>query len=482
MASKKAKANGRVDVRMGSTPPLDPPPARRPDMADDGRAQPGGLTRRRFLRDTSLAVTYLSVPAVWGSVQPDARPATEHDAAVPLAWYALALELTRTTPGFSPPVASRAFGYLGLTLYEAVVAGIPRRRSLGGHLAGLRLPEPPRRARRMHWPASANSALATTTRVLFASTSPANHAAIDQLEASLRPRARSGSNLLVAESIDWGRSVASAVMSWSRDDGGHDAHLRNFPSDHEPPVGPGLWEPTPPDFLPALQPTWGRNRTFAVGSGGECGSGDHPPYSERSDSAFFDDAVEVYETVLAVSDEQREIASFWSDDPGRTATPPGHSISILNQVATVEQLDLATAAECYLKVGFAVSDAFVTCWNTKYQYNLLRPITYVRAHLDAGWSPLLPTPPFPEYTSGHSVQSGAAFAVMGDIFGDAYELTDRTHDRLGLAPRSFTSFSQAADEAAISRLYGGIHFRPAIELGLEQGRCVARAVARLPLT
>ena len=138
------------------------------------------------------------------------------------------------------------------------------------------------------------------------------------------------------------------------------------------------------------------------------------------------------------------------------------------------------AAETYAKVGMAVADAFIACWHAKYRYNLLRPVTYIRALVDGDWLPLLTTPPFPEHTSGHSVQSGAAFQVLGHLFGDHYSFDDHTHDERGLPPRHFDSLGQCADEAAISRLYGGIHFRPAIELGLEQGRCIGRAVNNLP--
>ena len=129
----------------------------------------------------------------------------------------------------------------------------------------------------------------------------------------------------------------------------------------------------------------------------------------------------------------------------------------------------------------AVSDAFVSCWFQKYRYNLLRPVTYSRAQFDPDWLPLLVTPPFPEYPSGHSVQSGAAFQVLTDLFGRRYDFVDRTHDERGFAPRRFDSFLDAADEAALSRLYGGIHFRAAIENGLAQGRRIGRAVSRLPL-
>jgi hypothetical protein len=437
-------------------------------------------SRREFLRGASLAMAGLMLPAPWAAgPRPTPRPASEYDADVALTWFDLSLHLVRTTPGYSPPVASRAFAYLGLALYEAVVNGMPGFRSLGAQLPGLSVPVATRQGKALHWPTVANAALAATTKSLFATTSAPNQGAIDLLEDSLRPDG--GPAWLVTDSISWGKDVATAVLSWSRTDGGHDGHLRNFPSDYGPPVGPGLWVPTPAGFQPALQPYWGMNRTFAVPSGAYCESGDHPAYSEAGDSEFYRDAIEVYDITSGLTDEQVEISRFWSDDPGLTSTPPGHSISILNQVIRSEGLDLAGAAECLLRVGMAVSDAFVTCWNTKYRYNLLRPVTYINSLIDDQWSPLLATPPFPEFTSGHSVQSAAAFQVMADLFGDEQELVDHTHDARGLPPRTFTSFSRCADEAAISRLYGGIHFRPAIDVGLHQGRCVADAVSQLRL-
>jgi hypothetical protein len=185
--------------------------------------------------------------------------------------------------------------------------------------------------------------------------------------------------------------------------------------------------------------------------------------------------------VNGLTDEQHSIARFWSDDPGQTVTPPGHSISVTNQVLRRENASLMTAAEAYARVGLAVNDAFIACWNTKYRYNLVRPVTYIRRLIDPAWMPLLVTPPFPEYTSGHSVQSGAAFTVLAGMFGDDYEFDDHTHADRGLAPRRFESFTAAAQEAAISRLYGGIHYRPAIELGLAQGRCIGEAVNAIPM-
>lgn len=139
---------------------------------------------------------------------------------------------------------------------------------------------------------------------------------------------------------------------------------------------------------------------------------------------------------------------------------------------------LDVAAEAYARVGIAVSDAFIACWNTKFRYNLLRPVTYIRRLIDPTWSSLLVTPPFPEYRSGHSAQSGASAQVLTDLSGPL-AFTDHTHDDRGLPPRTFSSFFEAAEEAALSRLYGGIHFRTAIELGLEQGRSIGREVSNL---
>jgi hypothetical protein len=404
----------------------------------------------------------------------------EFDADVPVAWFDLSLDLVRTTPGYSPPVASRAFGYTGLALYEALVPGMDEFRSLGGVLAGLGpVPHAGRNAA-YHWPTVANATLGSMLRSLFRTGRPEQLAAIDTLEASFGDRFRPGlPRGVFGRSVRRGQEVAAAIFEWSKGDGGHEGYLRNFPP-YDPPVGPGLWVPTPPQFLPALQPYWGTNRCLAIPTGDACPPGDHPPFSEDTGSAFYAEAVEAYDAVNNVTPEQEAIARFWSDDPGTTPTPPGHSISITTQTLRREDASLALAAETYAKVGMAVCDAFIACWYQKYVYNLLRPVTYIRRLIDPDWMPLLDTPPFPEYTSGHSVQSGAAFQVLTDLFGDGYAFVDHTHDDRGLAPRSFGSFLEAADEAAISRLYGGIHFSGAIVNGVTQGRCIGRAVSALP--
>ena len=441
-----------------------------------------GLSRRRMLADVGLAAAGAmaltpSVPVMAAARSRQPEPSAE----VATAWADLSLMLVQSTPGFTPPVASRAFAYLGITLYQSVIDGSSRHRNLAGLLRGLdRLPRRP--AGEMCWPVAANAAQAAILRSLFPTTSEANRAAIDALESALGSMWRHRVPRPVNDrSVAHGRTVAADVFAWSTTDGGHEGFLRNFPMDYTPPAGAGLWVPTPPAFLRALQPTWGENRCFVIADGAAVDSGPPTPYSVEPGSPFRTEAIEVYDAVNDATPEQQAIAAFWSDDPGLTPTPPGHSVSIATQVLERERATLMTAAETYARLGMAVADAFITCWQAKYVYNLLRPVTYLQTQVDPAWLPQLVTPPFPEHPSGHSVQSGAAFTVLADLFGNRYRFTDHTHDDRGLPARRFQSFGQAAREAAISRLYGGIHFRPAIELGLAQGRQIGRAASRLPL-
>lgn len=449
----------------------------------------GRRISRRKLMGAAVTGAALLTPIAWlapriaaGTAATTARPmpAAGFDAAVPNAWFDLIRRLIRHTPGYSPPVASRAIGCAGAALYEALLPGLPDHVSLTGIVKALpRMPSAGDNAA-YHWPSVANAALAATARTLFPTAPAELRAEIDALERRL-----GGSGVprgIEMRSVDRGRDVAAAIDAWARGDGGHEGLARNFPADFAPPIGPGLWVPTPPAFRPALQPYWGANRCMVLPSAADCDPGPHPEFSTVPGSAFHSEALEVYETVNGLTPEQEEIAVFWADDPGATATPPGHSVSILTSLLRARERSLATAAEAYARLGVALCDAFIACWRVKYEHNLLRPISYIRAHIDPRWGDHLPleTPPFPEYPSGHSVQSAAAAEVLTFLFGTT-GFTDHTHDDRGLPPRSFRSFADAAQEAAASRLYGGIHFRSAIERGLAQGRCIGTAVAELQL-
>ena len=202
-------------------------------------------------------------------------------------------------------------------------------------------------------------------------------------------------------------------------------------------------------------------------------------YATDPAAAFYALALEVYRTNFALTEEQTTIAQYWADGAGATGTPPGHWIAIMGQIARNDGLSLIAAAEGYARVGLAVADAFIGCWQTKYTYNVLRPVTYIQAVIDPDWVPLLVTPPFPEYASGHATQSGAVTTVLTDLFG-VKAFTDTTHRDHDLtppqAPRTFRSFDEAAEEAARSRLYGGIHYASGNNTGLAQGRCIGQVM------
>lgn len=395
-------------------------------------------------------------------------------------WFDLYLHLVQTSPGFSPPVSARAFGYAGVTLYETVVPGFPEYQSLVGQLNGLDRLSRPNGDRTFDWPTAANAALARMARKLFANTSDENLAAIQALEERWNNVFLSAIDPAThARSVRHGHRMANAIFAWSKTDGGHEGYLRNFPTDYAPPAGAGMWLPTPPQEQPALQPAWGENRPFVLASGDSCPPMPPLAYAETPGSAFYEEGMEVYRVAQQRTAEQEAIARFWSDDPGETVTPPGHSISIATQVLQQENASLMLAAETYAKVGIAVADSFIGCWNAKYAYNLLRPVTYLRKLIDPEWMPLLNTPPFPEYPSGHSVQSAAVATVLAGLFGEEYAFVDHTHDSRGLPARSFASFTDFAQEAALSRLYGGIHYRRAIELGMAQGECIGATINTL---
>lgn len=434
-----------------------------------------------------LLAQTLCVPAPHAEAQ-DAEqpPVAAYDSGIATAWFDLLLELTRQAPGFTPPVASRAFGYAGVTLYEALVPGMTGYRSLAGQLKGLERP-PQAPDQDYHWPLVANSALASISRRLFAGAGGSARTAIDALELNIYNRYETAATPAIRRrSVERGRRVAAAIFEWSKHDGGHEGYMFNFPVRYQPPAGASLWRPTPPKYQRALQPYWGANRPFALPSGDACLPSPPPAYSSDPGSALYAEAREVYDTVRSLTPEQRETALYWADDPTLTATPAGHSLAIATQLLREEDASLARAAEVYARLGIGLADAFVANWNAKFHYNRIRPITYIQDVIDPTWNATsvtdpVYTPPFPEYPSGHSTESGAAAVILGDLFGADREFTDRTQARLGFAPRTYPSFWAAAEEAAVSRLYGGIHFRSGNEQGLVQGRCVGEQVLELEL-
>jgi membrane-associated phospholipid phosphatase len=407
-----------------------------------------------------------------------ALPATAQDADTRArdsidTWYRLVLELVRHTPTYSPPVAARAFGYLGVTAWEATAATDPALTSLAGQLNAL---TPPPGGADVDAAVTLDAALATAVPVLFANTGPTGQRAMAAMADRMATRAASGVDPEVADrSRALGRDIATHILAWAETDGGAVIENMGFPATWPAPDAPSDWVPTSliRQQQTPLLPLWGDNRTFAMPAGDACALPPPPAFSTDPGSDFHAEALAVHAAVTNLTPEQEAIARFWSDDPMLSPTPPGHWITIAAIVMDDLDADAVTRADTFARLGIALADAFIGCWQSKYEFDLLRPVTYIRAHIDPAFQPILITPPFPEYPSGHSTQSGAAAEVLTALFGPDVTFTDTTHADDGLPDRQFTSFWQAAEEAGISRLYGGIHFPSAITRGLEQGRCIA---------
>jgi membrane-associated phospholipid phosphatase len=424
----------------------------------------------------------LAAPTTWADADGSrARkgPADRAASTVASTWFDTLYDVVKSE-ATAPPPASRIYGISAVALYEAVAPGARHHRSLAGQLHGLnRVARPRGSNKKYHWPAVANAALARTIRGLFPSLKPENVLAINALEQSFAAQFQAEVEAEVYErSVTQGQAVADAILAWAATDGY--STYNNCP--YLPNPVAGAWEPTPPAFASnPLQPCWGLIRPMVLRSGGACPPPGHPAFSSDSASEFSAAAFEVYNTGLSLTDEQETIAVYWADAAAVTGTPPGHWIALVGQIARNDGLSLSAAAEAFARVGIAVHDAFIQCWFIKYVTNLQRPVTYIRNAFDATWLSHIGTPPFPSYTSGHSTQSGAAAAALTAMFGKK-AFTDTLHADHHLMPaqepRSFASFDEAAAEAAISRLYGGIHYAFDNEDGLTCGKCIGRTINR----
>ncbi|WP_246463978.1 vanadium-dependent haloperoxidase [Neolewinella lacunae] len=421
----------------------------------------------------------------WSSCSP-ARD-YEQPAELTGSWAEMTLRLTKGTPGNSPTYASRCLGYLGLAMYESVVHGTKDRRSLAGQLSSLSHLPTPDAGVEYDFRLALNASQAELLRSLYNHTSDANKASVDSLEAEIAAYFRKRTDAGVADrSISFGQRLAQAIFEWSKSDGGHRAYLKNFDKAMVHPDRPGGWKP--PLFAQSfshhpLHPHWGQNRPFLPGNY-RMEAPEFIPYDTVPGSPYYEQFRAVYEAERALTQEQKEIAIWWGDDPDVTFTPPGHSYYLASMVVHARQPDLVTCAEAYARVGMAVADAFLLCWRWKYQFFSERPNTYVTAVIDEEWESFWPDPPFPAFPSGHAIQASAATTVLIDMFGDEFAFTDACHvgrpydeeREVGFVARSFTRLSEVARETADSRFFGGIHTPQDNERGLEKGQEVGANV------
>ena len=430
-------------------------------------------SRRRFLLGAAAcSLAALPLPA---------RAQADAASGVLGQWYRLLIELIRNTATYSPPVAARSFAYLGITAFEALATGNPGLRSLAGQVPELA--PLPARDRAPHDEALVlDSALGVAMAAHFGNTGPMGLRAMEAMRLDMAETLEAGLGAdVVARSRAHGQAVARHILDWSASDGGAVIENMGFPREFTLGGAPHSWRPTSTIGVQQkpLLPGWGQNRPFAIPATGPCDLPPPVPYDETPGSAFHQQAMAVYDTSRSLTDEQITIARFWSDDPMMSPTPPGHWVSILLDIFERDAKPVERQAEVLAMLGMAISDAFIQCWRSKYEHDLMRPATYITRVIDPDWQPLLITPPFPEYPSGHSTQSGAAATVLEGLLGKGFAFDDHTHEADGLGVRSFAGFWQAAEEAAISRLYGGIHYPMANIHGLTQGVCVGGHVLRL---
>jgi len=420
-----------------------------------------------------LMIALLFVPSAWADQHP--APADDAPSDVANVWFDTLYEVVKSEAiGFAE--ASRIYGVSAVALYEAIVPGKLHHRSLVGQLDRLTSVPQPKEDRKYHWPTVANTALAHTIRGIFLSLEPESLEAIKDVEQRFADQFQDKvDEQEYQRSVDHGQRVADAILTWAATDGFESVH--NCP--YDPVSVPGPWQPTPPAFSDPEQPCWGELQPMVLESATECAPPGHPEFSKDPESEFYAAARKVYQTGLKLTDKQKTIAQYWADLVGATGTSSGHWMAIVGQIARNDGLSLAAAAEAYAKLGITVTDAFITIFHAKYFYNLVRPVTYIQDNIDDSWLPFLVTPPNPAYISGHSTQSRASAGVLTDLFGDK-AFTDTTHTDHHLEPpqepREFSSFEEAAEEAAVSRLYAGIHYVFDNEDGRSSGQCVAQAI------
>ncbi|MFY0625802.1 MAG: vanadium-dependent haloperoxidase [Reichenbachiella sp.] len=384
---------------------------------------------------------------------------------------------------FSPPVASRIYAYPNIAAYEILALESESHPALSSKIQHQKdIPKPKQQS---EYNASIASVIAYS---MVAEQLVYSFEVIQEMRSVYLEKVRSFgiSERVIKNSVDHGVEVADQILEWANSDGYRE---RNVNSQIIKDVGEGTWTPTPPDFIEPIEPNWNTLRTFIIDSASQFQPGEPTEFDKKPSSLFYKECMEVYEAVRNADNEKIEIAQFWDCNPNASnhsghvmkfvqkISPGAHWVLIASQISREKNLSLIERAKVFSHLSIALADGFISCWSEKYRTVVIRPETYINRYIDKDWQPILQTPPFPEYTSGHSVASGAAAKILTAMLGENVSFNDSTELDFGLPVRSFTSFNQAADEAAISRLYGGIHYMPAITNGVEQGRLLGDFVS-----
>ncbi|MCX2679894.1 vanadium-dependent haloperoxidase [Galbibacter sp. EGI 63066] len=384
---------------------------------------------------------------------------------------------------FSPPVASRIFVYPDIAAYEIIALNDPNYNSLAGKLNGLKPIPKPEKTEGINYQVAALIAHHEISKTLIFS-----EERIAKFQDSIYSEWKEINEKEFDVSKAYAMKVIDHIKIWMNKD--NYKQTRTMPKFTVNTDNPSRWQPTPPAYMDGIEPHWNKIRTLAIDSASQFKPAPPPEFSLEKDSEFFKETMEVYNVTNKITEEGDtsegvEIAKFWDCNPyvsvtrghlmfaTKKITPGAHWIGITKIACRKTNSDFNKTIFAYTKTAIAIFDGFISCWDEKYRSNLIRPETVINQHIDENWKPILQTPPFPEYSSGHSVVSGAASSTLTSIFGDNFAFDDDTELPYGIPVRSFPSFNKAAEEAALSRMYGGIHYTAAIEIGLEQGRSMS---------
>ena len=406
------------------------------------------------------------------------RPAYTYSGQKVRNYFTLLCKISKTTPGFFPPQVARAYGYVGIANFEAVVHGIPGAQSLAGNLNGLSISDMPKTVpyAEYDWNIASNAALADIIRKMFETNiTAANLSVLDSTErANLAEMSLAVRPEIVSRSVQFGKDVAKAIYQYSIADGGHRSYIDPFQLPYSMPPDPSCWIPTGAITTP-IAPKWGENRPFIQVNISTTQNFTPLAFSTSTSSTFYKEAKDVYNQVRSNTPDQIEITKYWADDPFNTCTPTGHTFNIMTQLLEETKATLEKTSVAYAKLAIAESDAFVACWKSKYKYILIRPVSYIKQNIDPSFNTVIGTPPFPAFTSGHSAEIAAGSKIFIDMFTNGsgnYNFTDYSQLQFGFAARSYTNFNAMAEECADSRFYGGIHYKMDNDKGLDQGRII----------
>lgn len=386
---------------------------------------------------------------------------------------------------FTPPVASRIYAYSSLASYEAMRFAEPESPSFVSELNGFKPIPQPEYGKEYNYTLAATRAFFTVVhKVVFSLDSLKEYETrvYDQFKNTL-------SEETYARSVQFGDSIGKIILARSATDNYKQTRgMPKFLGINEP----GKWRPTGPDYFDGVEAYWGTIRPLVLDSAelANVAVPQIPQYSLDPGSDYHKEVLNLYSLTNNLTEEQKEIAKYWDDNPfvmehsghmmfaNKKITPGGHWMGIAAIACRQDNAAPVKTAKAYAATAVALYDGFVCCWNLKYKVSSVRPITVINENIDDQWKPMLQTPPFPEYPSGHSTITRAAATVLTKMFGENFAFEDTSDLKYIGMKRNFKSFVQAADEASISRVYGGIHYRFSVDDGVKEGKKVGVQVIK----